>query len=236
MNSSTVFKKTCGQCYFSSFCLDEKKTFKAHPLRHSLIKSRVVKRKEHLYFPKTKFQNLYIIRRGVVKTSQPEAGGKESIRSFYFSGEILGYESIYTGYYLTSAIALTDCAVCEIPYHNLLELIRTKPLMQKNILYLISRQLNMGSYLSVTTAEQRLAAFILDVASRLQPANALTEFTLPMSRQDIGNYLRLTSETVSRLFTRFQRNKILTVTQKKVHLIKPEKLYEISEGHNALPK
>lgn len=231
MATSTSNPNICTGCTFSPFCFTEKKASKASKTAHMAVKRhRQLRRKEMLCLPKNKFQNLYVIQQGALKTYQVEADGKELIRGFYLAGEILGYEAIYTNHYLFSAVALSDTLVCEIPYDNFLELLQTRPALQKRILNSISKQLNVGSYLVSTTAEQRLAAFLLDLAARLHPSEVKLEFILPMSRQDIGNYLRLTAETISRIFSRLQKSKIVSIHHKKIRLLESEKLQHIADG------
>jgi CRP/FNR family transcriptional regulator, anaerobic regulatory protein len=231
MTSSTHHHIGCISCAFAPFCTaTDKKLPQRKQLTAAVSRHRALKRNEFLYLPKNKFQHLYVIQRGALKTYQMEADGKELIRGFYFAGEILGYEAISTGHYPFSAVALLDTVVCEVPYDNILELLHGRPALQKRMLYLISQQLNAGAYLALTTAEQRLAAFLLDVSARLAAFNNETEFHLPISRQDIGNHLRLTAETVSRLFSRLQKSKVIATQHKKIHFLQPQKLKQLAEG------
>ena len=231
MPSSTTYT-TCARCSFASFCLmaEKKKNQRVSHENLTIKQHRRLKRAEALFLPNNKFQHLYIIQQGALKTYRVEADGREVIRGFYFAGEMLGYEAIYTGHHVFSAVSLAETIVCEIPYEDFLELLNTKPTLQKQILHLMSQQLTMGSYLVSTTAEQRLAAFLIDVAARLYPFEVTLELTLPMSRQDIGNYLRLTAETVSRLFSRLQKNKLISVKHKKIYFLQPEELKKIADG------
>lgn len=228
MLQADLYFSTCTHCVLANFCLAEPHRSIQSPLISQ--QQRRLKRNETLCLPHDKFQYLYVIQQGALKTYQVDVGGKELIRSFYFAGEILGYEAIYTGYYPFSAVALVDSLVCEIPYENFLELMKTKSLLQKQALYLISKQLNMGSYLIDISAEQRLAAFLIDLTKRLYPFSKQTDLALPMSREDIGNYLRLTAETVSRIFSRLKREKIIAINHKKIDFLNFKKLKHIAEG------
>ena len=192
-----------------------------------------LKKHDVLCLPQTTFRNLYAIQRGILKTFQIDAEGNELIRGFYFDGEVFGFDAIYTGRYLFSVVALADTVVCEIPYDNFLELLHSSPSLQKHVLYLTSQQLNMGSYLFSITAAQRLAAFLIDLSNRLHPHEIQLKFHLPMSRQDIGNYLSLTAETISRLLSKFKKNNIITIDHKEIQLLKPEKLKLIAGGYGA---
>ncbi|EHL30875.1 hypothetical protein LDG_7021 [Legionella drancourtii LLAP12] len=221
---------TCEHCTFSPFCITEEKSLNWMNQNNPVVKQHFhLKKNEVLYLPQHTFRNLYAIQWGNLKTYQVDANGNELIRGFYFTGEVLGFEAIYSRQYLFSAVALSETVVCEIPYDNFLELLQLNPSLQKHILHLMSQQLNVGSYLFSITAEQRLAAFLIDLANRLHPLEMQLNFLLPMSRQDIGNYLRLTAETISRLLSQFKKNKIITIDHKKIQLLQPEQLKLIAD-------
>ena len=222
---------TCAHCTFAPFCISERDNSRwMKQINLAAVKQHHhLKKHEVLYLPQNMFRNLYAIQRGNLKTYQVDANGNELIRGFYFAGEVLGFEAIYTRNYLFSAVALSETVVCEIPYDNVLELMHANPSLQKHILYLISQQLNIGSYLFSITAEQRLAAFLIDLSTRLHPLEMQLEFLLPMSRQDIGNYLKLTAETISRLLSQFKENKIIAIDHKKIQFLQLEKLKLIAD-------
>ncbi|KTD55707.1 transcriptional regulator, crp family [Legionella santicrucis] len=216
---------TCERCTFSPFCISEEKNSRwMKQINRAVKQHHYLKKHEALYLPQNIFRNIYAIQCGNLKTFQIDADGNELIRGFYFTGEVLGFEAIYTGHYLFSAVALSDSVICEIPYDNFLELLHLNSALQEHILYLMSQQLNMGNYLFSITAEQRLAAFLIDLSFRLQPSEMQTKFLLPMSRQDIGNYLGLTAETISRLLSQFKENKIIAIDHKNIQFLQPEKL------------
>jgi CRP/FNR family transcriptional regulator len=218
----------CHCCSFTPFCLlDENSSMN---IQEPLVERRLsLHRHETLFLPDNPFEYLYTIEQGALKTYEIEPSGKELIRGFYFVGEVIGCEAIYSGRYQYTATALCDTQVCEIPYNKFLKMLHAKKELQKHILYLLSSQLNMGSYLVSSSAERRLAAFLLDLSTRLHASHVL-QFSLPMSRQDIGNYLRLTGETISRICTRLQKNKIIAIDCKKVHLLQLDTLKKIAEG------
>lgn len=225
MINPTHTNQTCMNCAFTPFCMTEmKKSRWINQINLAVKQHHHLKKHDVLCLPQSMFRNLYAIQRGVLKTFQVDTEGNELIKGFYFSGEVLGFEAIYTRHYLFSAVALSETVVCEIPYDNVLELLHSSPSLQKHILELTSQQLNVGSYLCSITAEQRLAAFLLDLSTRLHPPEMQLKFLLPMSRQDIGNYLRLTAETISRLLSQFKENKIITIDHKRIQFLQPEKL------------
>lgn len=221
----------CLGCHFVPFCATEVN----EPLDHKQINRSVkrlltLKRKDLLSLSQHKFQNFYAIQKGAIKTYQIQANGKELIRNFYFAGEVLGYEALATGRYPFSAAALTDTLICEIPYDNFLKLAHSHPSLQKHSLHWVSQQLNNSSFLASIRAEQRLAAFLIDLSKRLHPTEGPTVFTLPVSRQDMGAYLGLTTETISRFLSKLQKARLLIVRHKKLHILEPERLRLIAEG------
>lgn len=229
--ATSTYTTSCTKCNFAPFCLTEEHDQSWANEVNLLVKQyRTLKRKEVLCLPNNKFRSLYAIQTGALKTYQTEADGKELIRGFYFGGEMLGYEAISTGQYTFSAVALSETLICEIPYDDFLEFLHAKPALQKHILHLISQQLNVGAYLVSSTAEQRLAAFLIDLSSRLHPAIMKLDFILPMSRQDIGNYLRLTAETISRILSQLQKNKVVAIHHKRVQILDIASLKRIADG------
>jgi CRP/FNR family transcriptional regulator len=227
--------QACQHCTFLQFCqAEENNAYEGKITNHTVKHYRTLKKNDVLFLPNNRFQNLYVIQRGALKTYQAEADGKELIRGFYFASEILGYEAICAGSYPFSAIALTETVVCEIPYENFLSLLEHDTNLQKSILFLISQQLSSRSYLLFSNAEQRLAAFLLDLSSRLYPSDIRFELSLPMSRQDMGNYLRLTAETVSRLLSRLQRHRLIGIGHKQINLLEITKLRKIAQGFSSV--
>lgn len=224
-------RANCLRCNFDAVCTSHEQQDESAEKKPMMVKRYLrLQRKELLCISQRKFNHFYVIREGALKTTQMEANGKELIRGFYFANEVLGYEAIYPGHYDFSAMALTETLVCEIPYENFLKSVNTKPQLQKQALYLISKQMNTGSYLALTTAKQRVAAFLIDLSIRLNLRESTLEFKLPMSQQDIGNYLRLTAETVSRIFSRFQKLGLINSHRQSIQLLEKEQLQLIVDG------
>lgn len=230
MLRSTTQNISCPCCSFTPLCRGELDA-SIDIVQEPLVERRLnLHRHQTLFEPNHPFQYLYVIEHGALKTYEIEADGKELVRGFYFSGEVIGYDAICSSRYHSTAVALCDTQVCEISYDKFLKMLQQKIELQKHVLYLLSLQLNMGSYLVSTSAERKLAAFLLDLASRLHASEMKLEFSLPMSRQDIGNYLRLTGETISRLCTKLQKNMIIAIERRKVNILQPEVLRKIAEG------
>ncbi|RUR05422.1 helix-turn-helix domain-containing protein [Legionella sp. km772] len=220
MNNKVSPLSSCSRCGFSPFChLEEASPQWIYQINSAVKQQLLLKKKQALYGSQNSFDSLYAIQSGCLKTYEIDKDGNELINGFYFPGEILGFEAIARGHYLFSAVALTETFVCEIPYSHFIELLASKSSLQKQVLYLMSQQLTTGAYLNLVTAEQRLAAFLIDLSKRLFVTEQPLEFSLPMSRQDIGNYLRLTAETISRLLTQFKTKKIISIEHKKIKFL-----------------
>lgn len=191
--------------------------------------TRRLQRHQVLCVQNNKFQSLYAIEHGAVKAYRLDAQGREHIHAFYFPGEILGYRAIHAGHYLSTVVALSDTTVCEIPYEPLLETLKDNHELQKHLLSLLSKQLMIGAYVDAASAEQRIAAFIMDLSYRIHGAIPMKQVVLPMSRHDVGNYLGLTAETVSRLLSRFQQEGIIQIDRKVIRIINSERLQHYTE-------
>ncbi len=236
MRVSRINQSTCLGCDLTPFCFNNEKLKQKFQSNSLPVKRRfIIKKNERLFSSDSHFQYLYAIEKGSLKAVQSEPDGTEVIRGLYFAGEILAYDAIYLGYYHFSAIALTEVQVCMLDYQDFLSCLESNPELQRHILYLISSQLSMGSYLTSTKADRKLACLLLDLSLRLHRNHRRDEFELPMSRQDIANYLRLTAETVSRIFTRFQQNKMISIKNKKIKILQIDALKKIADGLNLTP-
>lgn len=231
MQTALSLEQACCGCHLTPICRANLKTEAHEQLKALPVKRRLVLQKNEILFsPNKPFQSLYAVEHGAIKTVQFEADGSELIRGFYFSGEILGYKAIYSGRYQSTASALCETRICVIDYKDFVTFLQSKPGHLEHLLNLISLQMNVGSYLVSTSADRKLAAFLLDLSVRLGCAPSQPEFQLPMPRQDIANYLRLTPETVSRICTRLQQQELIATEHKHVRLLRADLLRQIAEG------
>lgn len=196
---------------------------------------RRVARGASLYHNGDGFESLYAVRSGAFKTVGTSRQGDEKITGFHLSGELLGLEAISSGRHGYSAVALEDSEVCAIPFAQLERMAMTLPALQHQLLRVISgdisRDQGLMLLLGSMSAEQRLAAFLLSLSRRHQRLGySAHRFVLRMTREEIGNYLGLTLETVSRLLSRFQREGLLAVQQRDVEIRNAERLREMV-GH-----
>jgi CRP/FNR family transcriptional regulator len=196
---------------------------------------RRVPRGTSLYHNGDRLDSLYAVRSGAFKTVGVSRDGAEKITGFHLPGELLGLDAIGASRHDYSAVALEDSEVCVVPFAQLEQAALTLPALQHQLLRLlsvdISRDHGLMLLLGSMTAEQRLAAFLLSLSRRYQRLGfAADRFMLRMTREEIGNYLGLTLETVSRLLSRFQREELIAVHQRDIELRNPGRLKEMV-GH-----
>jgi CRP/FNR family transcriptional regulator len=184
-----------------------------------------------------KFTSLYAVRSGAIKAYSVDQNGEEQVIGFYLPGELFGLDAIHNDAYVSSAKALETSAVCELPYTQVTELSAKIHNLQAHMYKTFSKEINTDQQfhrlLSKKTAEERISTFLQNLSERYQRRKlSPTSFRLPMSRTDIGNYLGLAVETVSRVFTRLQQNGILKVDGKELQILDLGKLCDIahSEG------
>jgi CRP/FNR family transcriptional regulator len=184
-----------------------------------------------LYRSGEAFEYLYAVHSGAFKTVGVSRGGEEKVTGMYLPGEVMGLQAINGKQHDYDAIALEDSEVCVISYAKLTQLALRLPELQLQLLRIlsgdISRDQGLMLLLGGMDAEQRIAAFLLSLSKRYQKLGyASTRFSLRMTREEIGSYLGLTLETVSRLFSRFQRDGLLISQQRDVELKDIDRLRE----------
>ncbi|MCC7484324.1 MAG: fumarate/nitrate reduction transcriptional regulator Fnr [Burkholderiales bacterium] len=196
---------------------------------------RRVARTAPLYHAGESFEFLYAVKSGAFKTAGVSRDGREKITGFHLPGELLGLEAISSGRHAYTAVALEDSEVCAISFAALERLALGMPALQHRLLRTlssdISRDHGLMLLLGSMSAEQRLAAFLLSLAQRYRRLGfSADRFSLRMTREEIGNYLGLTLETVSRLLSRFQRARLIAVRQREIEIRAAGELREIV-GH-----
>lgn len=184
---------------------------------------RRVARGEVLFRMGDKFNSLYAIRLGHFKTHQLSADGVEQITGFQMAGELLGMDAISTDHHNCYAVALEDSEVCEIPFDQLQQLFAEIPTLlrqfHRTMSQEITREQSTMLLLGNMQAEQRFAAFLVNLSSLYKARGySSTSFQLRMSREDIGNYLGLTIESVSRLLSKFKKMEWITVDKREIEI------------------
>jgi len=189
---------------------------------------------ETLYRSGGRFTGLYAIRLGSFKTVLLADDGQEQVAGYHMPGEILGADGIGAGLHDSEAVALEDSEVCAISFDSLQELAREQQAVQQNLHRILSREIvrerKIMMMLGTMSAEQRLAAFLVDLSERYRVRGySSSEFVLRMTREEIGSYLGLKLETVSRLLSRFQREGLLQVQGRVVKLLDLTTLRQLVE-------
>ena len=220
----------CSVCAMRHLCMPQGLTLDDLPKLEALICSaRSVRRGETVYRAGDAFDNLYVARSGSLKTVMAHRDGREQVTGLRLAGDPLGIDGISTGFYTCSAVALEDSSVCIIPYSALKHLCRETGAMQDRLHRLMSEQLIRESsqmmVLGSLSADERVAAFLLDVSERNgQRGYSHAEFNLRMTREDMGSYLGMTLETVSRTLSRFQKRGLIDAQGKLIRIIDIEGL------------
>jgi len=196
-------------------------------------RGRPLQRDNHIYNAGEEFRSVYAVRSGSVKSYTVSNDGVEQVTGFHLPGEIFGMDGIGQHRYTNSAVAMETSAVCEIPFNRLQELSIAIPSLQRHFFQLMSMEItndqNLITLLSKNSAEERVATLLLSISNRnLRRKLSPTRFRLPMSRADIGNYLGLTVETVSRVFGRFQKQGMLQVDKKEIEVLELDKLRQLA--------
>ncbi len=226
----------CSSCCLKGVCLPcDLRSSELNRFDQIATAKRRVARGASLYHNGDGFDSIYAVRSGAFKTVGVSRHGDEKVTGFHLPGELLGLEAISSGRHGYSAVALEDSEVCAIPFAQLEQLAMSMPALQHQLLRLlsgdISRDQGLMLLLGSMTAEQRLAAFLLSVSRRHQRLGySANRFVLRMTREEIGNYLGLTLETISRLISRFQREGLVAVQQRDIELRDAGRLMEIV-GH-----
>lgn len=231
--SSEALRVACKNCSLATLCLPMGLTMEDVERLDGIVKrARPLHRGDYIFRDGEPFQSIYVIKTGSVKTYAPSAEGGEHVLGFYLPGEIIGLDAIDKGVHACSAKVLETSAICEVPFSHLDTLSSSIPSLQHQMYRLLSKEIShdmeMLLLLGKKNAEERLATFLLSMSKRLHKRGlSATDFYLSMSRHEIGNYLGLAVETVSRLFTRFQDMGLLKVNRKHVELIDLEELEAI---------
>jgi len=221
----TSLKAACSQCNLRELCLPYGLSEADLARLDQLVGARrKVKRGHHLYRAGDPFEAIYAIKMGFFKTDILLEDGRDQVTGFQMAGEILGMDGIGTEVHTCNSIALEDSEICVIPFAQLERLSRQVQALQRHFHKVMSREIvrdhGVMMLLGTMRAEERLAAFLLNLSQRFTARGySPQEFHLRMTREEIGSYLGLKLETVSRAFSRFQDEGLISVHQKHIHIL-----------------
>ena len=223
--SLTVIKTACSNCNLRELCLPfGLSTEELERLDDLVSTRRRIKRGDHLYRAGEAFDAIYAIRSGFFKTDVLLEDGRDQVTGFQMAGELLGLDGISTEHHTCNAIALEDSEICAIPFSRLEVLSREIHTLQHHFHKVMSREIvrdhGVMMLLGTMRAEERLAAFLLNLSQRFTARGfSHAEFYLRMTREEIGSYLGLKLETVSRAFSKFQEEGYIAVQQKHIRIL-----------------
>ncbi len=223
----------CSACQVRDKCLYDGLDAPTSKRVDELVTARIRLRKgDTLYRAGASFTALYAIRSGSLKTMLLAEDGRDQVAGYHMPGEIVGLDGIGNNVHECQAIALEDSEVCALPFDRIEEVAREYAAFQHNVhRYLsreIARQRSLMLLLGTMRADQRLAAFLLDLSQRYQARGySSSEFILRMTREEIGSYLGLKLETVSRLLSRLQQEGLIQVQGRVVKLLERGALKEL---------
>lgn len=229
-------QSSCADCNLKGLCLPIAMDIKDIDRVDDIIRrSRPIQPGEHIYRTGDEFNSIFAVRSGSIKTYLLDDEGVEQVTGFYLPGEILGFDGIGTNNHGCNMVALETSTVCEIPFERIEELALNIPILQRHFFQLMSQQIEsdhkMMMTLSKKSAEGKVATLLQSLSRRYGRRNLSTSsLRLPMSRMDIGNFLGLTIETVSRTFSKLQKEKVIGVDGREVKILNMDELQAICHG------
>ncbi|WP_310615078.1 fumarate/nitrate reduction transcriptional regulator Fnr [Limnohabitans sp.] len=234
----TAIKVACSNCNLRELCmplgLNESEMARVDDV---VATRRKVLRGENLFRNGDKFNSLFAIRTGFFKTRISAEDGRDQVTGFQMAGEIIGLDGIVSDHHTCDAVALEDAEVCVMPFDRIEELSREITSLQRHVHKIMSREIvrenGVMLLLGSMRAEERLAAFLLNLVQRLHARGfSQSELILRMTREEIGSYLGLKLETVSRTFSKFADDGVIEVKQRHVRILNADALKHIVNAQN----
>ncbi len=232
VNSKSI-KVACSSCNLRELCMPLGLSHEELDRIDDLVANRrKIKRGAPLFRNGDRFTSLYAIRTGFFKTCIASEDGRDQVTGFQMAGEIVGLDGIVNDIHTCDAIALEDAEVCVMPFDRIEDLSNQIHALQRHVHKIMSREIvrehGVMLLLGSMRAEERLAAFLLNLVQRLHARGfSQSELVLRMTREEIGSYLGLKLETVSRTFSKFVDDGIVEVKQRHVRILNTDALKEI---------
>lgn len=227
----------CRDCSLAPLCLPLSLEMADLDALDRIVKrGRPLNKGEFLFRQGDAFASVFAVRAGALKTFTLSDSGEEQITGFHLPSELVGLSGVDTDSHPVSAQALETTSVCEIPFERLDELAVQLPQLRRQLMRVMSREIRddqqMMLLLSRKTADERIATFLVNLSARFRARGfSAQQFRLAMSRNELGNYLGLAVETVSRVFTRFQHNGLIEAAGKDVQILDPIELCALAGGN-----
>jgi CRP/FNR family transcriptional regulator len=229
----TAFKVACSACSLRETCLPVGLSDESLERVDSIVaQRRTMARGDALFRTGDAFRSLYAVRTGFFKTCVSAEDGRDQVTGFQMAGELLGLDGIGSGHHMCDAVALEDSQVCVIPYDRLEDVSRDVEELGRQFHRIMSREIvrdhGVMMLLGSMRAEERVAAFLLNLARRFRARGySGTSFVLRMTREEIGSFLGLKLETVSRTFSKFAEAGLLEVKQRQITMLDADRLQHV---------
>ncbi len=237
LNKKSVSKNCaikCQDCSISQLCIPVSLNAEEMGKLDDIIeRKKPLHKGDYLFEAGQPLRSIYAVRSGSFKSYTLTESGEEQITGFHLAGDIVGFDGISTMSHKSYAQAMETAMVCEIPFTTLDDLSGKLPKLRHQVLRMMSNEINydqeMLLMLNKKTAEERLAAFLANLSTRFgERGFSKKEFRLTMTRGEIGNYLGLTVETISRLLSRFQKAEIIKVEGKFITILDADELFKVA--------
>lgn len=232
-DSTARAKIACSRCSLGELCLPRGLCAQDIGALEDIVdRSNPMQAGEHVFRAGDPFETITVVRAGCFKSYLVNEEGQEQVLDFALPGEILGLDAIHRGAHVSSCVALDTSAVCSLSFDSLSELARGIPALQSELFSIMSHRIaDLETVCGDHSADQRFALFLESLSQRYSRRGYSTqEFTLAMSRRDIASYLRLATETVSRILARMKEDGLLEVSRNRLRILDADALHAIALG------
>lgn len=221
----------CSQCSLGELCLPRSLSEEEKARFEQIVhRSRPIHAGQHIFRSGDEFKSVVSVRTGCFKSYAIDKDGQEQVLGFHLPGEIIGLDAIHEGKHVANVVALDTSAVCSLPFNSMSNMARNMPDLQHELFRVMSHRISeLETIAGDLSADERIALFLKSLSTRFaRRGYSNREFILAMSRRDIASYLRLATETVSRVLARFQQRALIEVDRKLVKIIDQEGLENVT--------
>ena len=233
MNQNIV---SCNACSLNKICLPHGLSVQEiQQLEATIEKTTKVKKKESIFNANDKIDGIYAVKSGSIKTSISNADGQEQVLEFHLPGDLFGFDAFNTGTHICDAVALEDTFICKIPMEAFEDLCNRLPGIRKELRHQVGKEIEHNQRLLLSLGQQqtdeRFASFLIQMSSHFQSRGfSSKEFSLPMPRQDLSNYLGMAVETLSRIISRMTEDGLITIERRMVYINDNDKLQHLAHS------
>lgn len=226
----------CHACSLNKICIPHGLSDQEiRQLESTINKTTKFKKKEVIFKSQDEITGIYAVKSGSIKTSISNADGQEQVLEFHLPGDTLGFDAFNEGRHICDAIALEDTFICKIPIDAFDGLCNQLPNLRKEMRHQVGKEIEHNQRLLLALGQQqtdeRFASFLLQMSSHFQARGfSSKEFSLPMPRQDLSNYLGMAVETLSRIISRMTENGLIRVDHRMVYIVDNDKLQSLAHS------